>query len=76
VRLSVGRDRPRSTSASLRLGSMAPTTASVTRSCRSKMSATSPSKRSAQTWRPESASQSCAVMRTLAPAFLTLPSST
>jgi hypothetical protein len=72
----VGLVRMRSISASRRLGSIAHATASVTRSCSPKTSARSPSKRSAQTCRPVSTSQSCALMRTRPPALRTLPSST
>ena len=43
---------------------MAPTTLAVTRSCRSKMSADSPSKRSAHRCAPETASISWPVIRT------------
>jgi adenylate cyclase len=61
-------------SARLRLGSMAPTTLPVMRSCRSKMSASSLSNLPAQTCRPFAASMSGPVIRTRFPAFLEGPS--
>ena len=54
----------RAISARCRLGSSAPTTFSVMRSCKSKISSDSPSNRSAQTCPPVSASMSWPVTRT------------
>ena len=58
------------------LGTIAPTTLTVTRSWSSKRSFNRPSKRSAHRWAPVSLSISCPVMRTRSPALRTLPPST
>ena len=55
---------------------MAPTTLLATRSCKSKMSSSAPSKRSAQICAPVVVSINWPVMRTRLPALRTLPSST
>jgi hypothetical protein len=61
---------------SRRRGSIAPTTLEATWSCKSKMSSSAPSKRSAQMWLPVAASINCPVMRTRLPALRTESSST
>src|SRR5215470_9846162 len=70
--LSVGLRLARSISACSSLGAIAPTTLAVTWSCKSKMSSSAPSKRSAHRCAPVEPSMSCPAIRTRLAALRTL----
>src|SRR5215831_1900867 len=75
-RLLVGLRTARPISDCRSRGSIAPVTLDATRSCKSKISPSAPSKRSAQMWPPVDVSINCPVMRTRLPALRTEPSRT
>ena len=76
VRSETGRSAARLISVSSSKGSMIPATLEAILSCSSNTSSSAPSNFSAHKCEPVAASMSCPVIRSCAPDFRTLPSST